>query len=263
MKRALVLTLLVGCGRVAFDGQTDAARDDASDDALGVASCPGMATVFDEDGDFVGDPCDVCPHLVDDQTDGDSDGVGDACDFEPAAARQRILFFDGFNAERAEWNYGGTVTGGQLVIPVLATDANNVLDVPTSVASVTISGTILEVGALTTHLFVAMKPVPNESYYMEMINDGPGRRRSLMYQLDAMYTELAGMTNTGTPIQPGPFTLELDARASQMLGHIETVGAAPVGFVATGTPTISSARMLLYMRNLSVVFDYAIVIETF
>lgn len=262
MNRAFVILLVVGCGRVAFDGQTDDARDDARD-ALGVASCPGMATVLDEDGDLAGDACDVCPHLVDDQADGDSDGVGDACDLEPAVGRQRILFFDGFNAERAEWGYGGTVTGGQLVIPVLATDSGNVLDVPTSLASVTIGGTIYEVGAVTTHLFVAMKTMPNESYYMELINDGAGRRRSLMYQLDAMYVELDGRTDTGMPIQPGPFTLELNARASQMLGHIDTVGAAPVGFSATGTPTISSARMLLYMRNLSIVFDYAIVIETF
>src|SRR5690606_37401619 len=130
--RALVgvcAALAVGaCGRVGFG---DGAHVDARDVDAALASCPGMTTVHDEDGDLVGDPCDVCPHVPDaEQADGDGDGVGDVCDPEPALARQRIAFFHAFAAPLPEWTGGGQLVDGQLVLDVPGHDALTILDVP-------------------------------------------------------------------------------------------------------------------------------------
>ena len=149
--RPVALLALVGCGRLSFDPGSPGGRTDGAIDAI--ASCPGMPTVFDEDGDLVGDPCDVCPHVVDpSQVDSDGDGVGDACDPEPANGRQKLRFFDGFNSERPEWNLGGPATGGQYVLDVADTDAGSVLMLPTGTTLLQTGGTILAAGSLTQQL---------------------------------------------------------------------------------------------------------------
>src|SRR5438128_1554131 len=77
-------------------------------------------TGHDEDGDGVGDACDVCPHVPDpQQLDSDGDGVGDACDPEPMNPRQQIVFFDPFTELSSGWKQAvGTehVANDQLVM---------------------------------------------------------------------------------------------------------------------------------------------------
>ena len=73
MLRAVFLSAIAGCGRIAFDP---------------------VALGHDEDGDGVRDIDDVCPHLADPtQDDGDGDGVGDACDPNPTVARETLALF--------------------------------------------------------------------------------------------------------------------------------------------------------------------------
>jgi hypothetical protein len=76
---------------------------DDDGDGLGNACdvCPHLASADqrDRDGDGVGDLCDVCPSVSDpDQRDTDHDGVGDACDNCPVAPNsdQRDGDHDGF-----------------------------------------------------------------------------------------------------------------------------------------------------------------------
>ena len=87
--RGLLIVVLVGCGRIAFD---PSGTTDASIDALDCAP-----SGHDEDADLVDDTCDVCPHIADGaQSDQDGDRIGDVCDPEPTLARQRLMLFDPF-----------------------------------------------------------------------------------------------------------------------------------------------------------------------
>jgi hypothetical protein len=75
----VLLMLLVGCETVfglEFDDvDGDGIRDDRD-------NCTAVANPDQTDGDLdgVGDLCDLCPGVGDEQLDADADGVGDACD---------------------------------------------------------------------------------------------------------------------------------------------------------------------------------------
>lgn len=111
----IMLVLIAGCGRFRFDDATSAdARVDADP----------CVTGHDEDGDGIGDDCDVCPQLADDQSDGDGDGVGDACDLD--ARLQQRTFFDPFTGPRAEWSYhpAAMLLGDSVSLPGAGSNVN-------------------------------------------------------------------------------------------------------------------------------------------
>ncbi len=188
----LVAVLGAGCGRLGFDGQAaDDAGGDGADARLGAcAGQPGLSP--DEDGDLVGNACDVCPHVPDPgQADADGDVVGDACDPESSIGRQRIVFFDGFDGPVLGWATPPVIGGGRAALAGLGGGVALSLQLPTATSLVAFAGQILEVGTasgLFKQLYVGTSPQPGPRFYLELIDDGSGRRRSLMRADGGVYT---------------------------------------------------------------------------
>jgi len=252
--RVALLALAAGCGRFSFDAASDAAA--TADARVCTAIDP-----FDEDGDGINDTCDVCPFLPDPmQLDRDGDGLGDACEYalDTDSPRQRIRFFDGFNSVRSEWDYSEPLSNGQR--PMANTGTHLMFTGTTWVFM--ISGTITSVSA-TPQLYISGRVGPGEMYYAELIDEGMGRRRSLMHQSPISgYTELDGLTNNGVAIVPGPFRMRLGIRADRMEGEIMHADDTVV-FDAPGTPTINTTECYVNVGGVSLVLDWAAWIETF
>ena len=127
MRRAwLGLFLLTGCS---FDDGGTATQPDA---ILVTVDSDGVCDINDEDGDFVGNACDNCPHVAnEDQADREADGAGDACDPQPDTTGNALLYFEGFDSAAAldDWRVfnGGTWTVSDGALHQLDPDGSHTL----------------------------------------------------------------------------------------------------------------------------------------
>jgi hypothetical protein len=109
--------------------------DDLDDDGVPNAMdlCPNKADPmqYDEDGDKVGDACDVCPVWVN-NADGDGDGVGDDCDPNPGVGGDKIVAFEGFGGGvPMDWTKTGTWTAAPGAVRVsVAPNVDAILELP-------------------------------------------------------------------------------------------------------------------------------------
>jgi len=250
-----------GCGRLDFDAMAGGDADPVLADAA-VATCPGVPGVVpDEDGDLVGNPCDVCPHRADpDQADGDGDHVGDACDPQPTLSLQRIVFFDGFDdASVAGWVSPPVVVDGHMVIDGTL---GAYLMVPTGDTVLELAGDIVTVGAAARQqLVVGTEASPTLFYYTELIDEGLGRRRSLMRNDQGMYTEFQGQLDPGIPITPGPLHVRFETRPDGFGATIDYAGSGPVQSIS-GLGQIAGSSTTLFTQDLTIHLAYVIQIET-
>lgn len=260
----LAAVLGLGCGRLGFDDLPTLA-DGASGDA-GLAACPGQPGVpLDEDGDLVGNPCDVCPHVPDPgQADADGDRVGDACDPEPALARQRIAFFDGFDGPVAGWASPPVIAGGRAQLLAVAGSTTLIVNLPTGPSVVRLAGEILAVGtapATFKQLTVGTSPMTSLFYYVELIDDGSVRRRSLMRDDSGSYTEFQVQPEGAIPLDPGALDIQLVTGVDGFGAVVDYAGL--VSQLSTDMlGPIAGPSTAIYVSDLALVLDYLIQIDT-
>jgi hypothetical protein len=108
-----------------------------------------------EDGDPLGDACDLCPQISDNAADSDGDHIGDACDPNPGVA-DTVWLFSGFNTGLPAWSRSDHWTSG--TGSVVATSAGNALvDNEFLVAPFTATGVPDNFSAMTTVLVQTMQ----------------------------------------------------------------------------------------------------------
>lgn len=252
--RLLLLVLLAGCGRFAFESTTDASDGPAPD------AKPCMAIGHDEDGDTIDDACDVCPHVPDaTQRDADRDGVGDACD--PTTANETTAFFDPLIEDRAEWNFVGashSYADDSLTLDTrtdyyfmarAATAANDYFE---------LRGTIVSVGDTSAQITLSFYVGGRPHYYCELFG-GPGSSKVAMtYSFD----DMTFMSPSETPLPgfaPGPFILAADHRSPNLVcsgGGATASAAIPAGFMSPPD------RVAVQIKGLELRLDYYVHIQT-
>ncbi|HLL26013.1 MAG TPA: hypothetical protein VK427_27935 [Kofleriaceae bacterium] len=269
---AVTVIVMSGCGRVGFSPRenvdlagADASSVDAPVDAR-TASCPGASGPHaDEDRDLVGNACDRCPHVADAaQADADGDGVGDVCDPEPTIPRQRIAFFDGFDdGVRVEWFQPEPLVDGRMRIDRRSGTAAIGLGSSTARSYVEVAGEILQVAAPAAQpqLLLGVDSRAQGFYYVEIIDFGDGRRRSLLRQSsDGQYFQYGGQMD-GSAITPGAVLLALDLRPPDMISaRIDHL--TPLSLASPASLPATAVSWAIFVRGLDVALDYAIQIDT-
>jgi len=188
----VLIALLTGCGRLAFDATGDANRSDGT-------SCIPIG--HDEDGDTIDDACDVCPQRTDNGLDSDGDGVGDECDVSPL--RQTRVLFDPFTSQRSEWSSVlGTYTGDAVRFDSLVGGTGAALAAPPGRETFELTGDLVFADASMAQVLLAIGEAQpaTASYYCELLDEGSSVVLQFTYTLDG-----STFMNIATAPLPGRF----------------------------------------------------------
>jgi hypothetical protein len=250
VRLALVLAV-AACGRIGFS------------EVAPHHDCGG----HDEDGDGIGDACDVCPHVADpDQADRDGDGVGDACDPNPDDPIDSIAFFDPFVTKLPGWS----ALGPQ---PTYLGDAIEFAGVGTYVSyarAVTPARDVFSIGVHvgpaqgTGHqLTLLFKQSAGDAfYYCELYDDGdPTTKWSLTYTYDGNSFASASDHTAQAPLADGSFTFTMH-QAPPNVG-CATTWPSPTPDFTTAIPSgIASDEVAIGVSQMTATVDYFIQIHS-
>jgi hypothetical protein len=252
---ATMLTVLTGCGRIAFD-----AFGGPSD----VSAC--VAVGHDEDLDGIDDACDDCPHVPDPtQADRDGDHVGDACDPNPDAPIDTIVRFDSFTTIPADWlivaSGGASASSDGESVAVGALSENwdaRIAYVPQHDRFV-VGGSVTAQGTMTKHsisvVLIEAGPARYECDYVDSFMD--------LLSLNDSYDGSAFNAIASTPRSAsslGAFTLTFDQIPPNLACHVasgpgyDVTGAIPAGIAPTG--------LLIYVGDENVRLDWFVIIHS-
>jgi hypothetical protein len=231
------------------DATEDREHDGVLDD---VDNCPDVANPkqTDEDNDLVGDACDPCPPLQDNE-DNDGDGVGDACDPNPGAAGDKLVAFVGFTDPLPQgWSSSGTFMmnngEGVLIAGDSATSLVSMASPPTArvevraslvVDVITASG--LNLGSV--NLIDRMQPNTDSSIACQLSGLADGTQEQLR-----LFDASAAAVIVGSPHAFGPAApLELKLQRS---GTSYTCSATSPATAVAGAATFSPAAPRIGVR---------------
>ena len=257
--RPVWVAALAACGRVGFDGQP--ARD---------AKICANPVGHDEDNDGVDDACDVCPHLVDDQTDTDGDGVGDACDPHPNIPTESIARFYSFTSQPSDWTFGANApatynfNGESILVDARGAGFIAELDVVPAKDRFAIGGSLGPHGTQTLQV-VAMALLqgaaqPQPRYYCQLIDSSGTSDMRATYTFDAVSFMDAAVTPVpGTP--SGGFALREDHAPPTMSCALFN-NSTPYGVGFSSLPAITPDRLQIYVADQEVSIDWFIQIHT-
>ncbi|MBP9207995.1 MAG: hypothetical protein KBG28_28775 [Kofleriaceae bacterium] len=257
---------------LAMGAGTDAAGDDgpARGDAsmITIDAAAGCTATPDEDGDQVGNACDVCPHRPDPgQLDGDGDGVGDACDPHPTEAGDRLLLFAGFDQDAGGLvlDPGWEVRAGRLVDTISADSGYARWALPAGATDLSVDTSAhITGGTFQGQVYVS---AGTALVGANLLDD----YRCLVRGLQASNAEaglviLAGTGTTSSIGQPvvgtrARFRLQQDATRLTCAGATERQGA-DVPFTLAGTEArLVPAFAALRSQHAEVEFDYLAVYD--
>lgn len=235
------MLLLVGCGRIGFVPE---------------ATCAG----HDEDGDGVGDACDVCPHRPDaDQLDTDGDAVGDACDPNPSEPRERIVLFDPFTEIRPEWSITTTpaVIDDGLYFNAIAGSEALGLSLAPALDTFALSGRIITGGAAARQL--TLNAGSTAHYYCELY-DATFAYLAMTYTFDSVTYMSSPKSNLQSRLDQVDFSLSYAQTASTL--DCGTDMPAVQQSIVTPLPAITATRWNIFVQHVEVRLDWFVHIHT-
>jgi hypothetical protein len=243
--RGLAFILLAGCGRFAFGTEPDA----------------GACSAHDEDGDLIGDACDVCPHVADPaQSDGDGDRVGDACDPNPSESRDHIAFFDPFIERRSEWSAypePSTLVDDALYFDVRGSSARMIRMQAPELDTFGFGGHISGVGVANRQLAIQVGVTPR--FYCELFDNGTRAYMAMTY-FDGMQYSTSPLSDLANGLGASDVSLQLTRTSSTVTCRTEIPALQPT--VVEPLPAVNATSWELFIQDVEVQLDWFVQIRS-
>jgi hypothetical protein len=219
---------------------------------------------FDEDGDGIGDECDLCPIAKPPaKSESDGDAVDAPCDPDSSKAGDKIVLFNGFNAMPANLPNGWTVQGGEAIFtppdPSAVGKLSFTVAVPSNHMAIQIAYRIDSVAAGVTQAYAGVRSslsLPSPPTPIDCVGSRLGPMDQLVLTTDAgnATSELMNLFNPASLYRLGE---QLDGATAQCA----LVSDKETGVVQEATAGSAMNEVSLIARGATVRFAYLLLTQ--